>query len=115
MPTDNSGAWKDHVPWFLGVVFTSGLLYSQVNANSNELKNRSKHVDLIAVHQVMLDNHQRLLERIEQEESANNEQFLNKLDQVIDRLDKRDATQTEAIQALTVEVSVIKTEIQNLE
>ena len=103
---------KAHIWSFFMVAFSAGILYSQVSRNTTELeKNRSDSVR-IALMEQRVGSLDKTLTQLLASNTAQYKEFLDKLDAVIVRLDKRDAAQTEIINGMLVEVSVLKERIR---
>lgn len=94
-------------------VFLAGVIYSQVLENSERLKSREAAVDLVAVHEVRVNKNEKNIENITVQLSERNQEFINKLDDVLVRMDERDAIQSALVNQLAIDVSVLKERVSH--
>lgn len=101
-----------NIPWLLTAIFLGGGIYTQVMQNSNTLSERKEDLGRIDVLEVTVNQNRALLKELATDTSVDQEKFLAKLDEVINRLDQRDASQNELITGLAIEVSVLKDRLE---
>jgi hypothetical protein len=94
--------------WLICLIFLGGGVYSQVLANARTLEERKLIVDKVPLLVMQVNTHQRSLEELAKGSTAQYREFLDKLDAVISRLDKRDEMQTDTINSLMIDVHVLK-------
>lgn len=106
-------AWFEaHLVTILLVVFTSGVAYSNIAANRSKIDEFAPHVNQVPLLKMQVSNHQESLNLIVTETNRQYREVLQKLDELILRLEKRDTAYLNAISDMKVEVGVLREKVK---
>jgi hypothetical protein len=94
--------------WAIGLIFVGGSLYSQVNANTEQVKKWEARVHKVDLMEAQVTANATALHQLSREAVGQYKEFLGKLDQVIMRLDARDAQRQRDMVILSREVYEMK-------
>lgn len=98
--------------WLLSLIFVSGITYSQVLRNTEELVEYRPTMQQVKLLQILTEQNTQTMKELSTGYSSQYKDFLLKLDTVITRLDQRDAAQSNEINQLNSDVRVLKQQMR---
>lgn len=110
MPQEIQNWFRQHtfLIWLATIVFGGGGTYYQLNDVSSRMQKWEPKIEKISQHQLLIEQLRAQNTDLRSNQAQSTDRIILKMDSLIDQLGTQNKTMTAAVQALAIDVSVLK-------